>query len=87
MRESSAAFKQGIRFVDWVHAPAMNQRRHYYHPFALPRQTEDLDLLPYWLLGNAGPGVSLADAVTLQEQVCDGGRAPKREGDAGFAAR
>jgi tryptophan halogenase len=84
MRESSAAFKQGIRFMDWVHAPGMSRQRHYYHPFALPRQTEELDLLPYWLLGNAGPGVSLADAVTLQEKVCDAGRAPKRDGDAGF---
>src|SRR5262245_48600650 len=35
MRESSAAFKQGIRFVDWVHPKAAqesrNRRRHYYH--------------------------------------------------------
>src|SRR5215207_1289096 len=42
MRESSATFKQGIRFVDWQHArdvdAASTRRRHYYHPFALPRQ-------------------------------------------------
>ena len=77
MRESSAAFKQGIRFVDWVHAPQNGRHAHYYHPFALPRQADGLDLLPYWLLGEAGPGVSFADAVTLQEKVCDAGRAPK----------
>ena len=84
MRESSAAFKQGIRFVDWVHAPTAGRRRHYYHPFALPRQPEDFELLPYWLSGEAGADVSLADAVTLQEKVCDAGRAPKRAQDAAF---
>jgi tryptophan 7-halogenase len=83
MRESSAAFKQGIRFVDWSHAPDAGKRRHYYHPFALPRRAEDLELLPYWLSGDAGE-VSFADAVTLQEKVCEAGRAPKRESDAGF---
>ena len=83
MRESGAAFKQGIRFVDWLHPKSAGQRRHYYHPFALPRAPEDLELLPYWLLGEAGD-VSFADAVTLQEKVCDAGRAPKRETDAGF---
>jgi tryptophan halogenase len=87
MRESSASFKHGIRFVDWVrepcrHGPASG-RRHYFHPFALPRLAV-MDLLPYWLLGDAGPGVSLADAVTLQERVCDAGRAPKRASDAAF---
>jgi len=83
MRESAAAFKQGIRFVDWTHPKSAGRRRHYYHPFALPREAEDLELLPYWLLGEAGP-VSWADAATLQEKVCDAGRAPKRDNDAGF---
>jgi tryptophan 7-halogenase len=83
MRASAAAFKQGIRFVDWQHPKSAGRRRHYYHPFALPRAPEDLELLPYWLLGEAG-NASFADAVTLQEKVCDAGRAPKRETDAGF---
>ncbi len=83
MRESAAAFKQGIRFVDWVHPQSAGRRRHYYHPFALPRAVDDLELLPYWLLGEAG-SVSWADAATLQEKVCDAGCAPKRETDAGF---
>lgn len=84
MRESSAAFKQGIRFVDWVHAPVNGRHTHYYHPFALPRQEAGLELLPYWLMGAAGPDVSFADAVTLQERVCEAGRAPKRVTDATY---
>ncbi|HEU5138037.1 MAG TPA: tryptophan halogenase family protein [Steroidobacteraceae bacterium] len=83
MRGSSAAFKQGIRFVDWARTPENGRHSHYYHPFALPREPEGLDLLPYWLAGEAS-GASYADAVTLQERVCDAGRAPKRVNDAEF---
>jgi tryptophan halogenase len=82
MRGSGAAFKQGIKFVDWAQAPVAGHS-HYFHPFALPRSHEGLDLLPHWLSGEAGP-VSFADAVTLQERVCDAGRAPKRTSDAAF---
>jgi tryptophan 7-halogenase len=84
MREASAAFKQGIKFVDWVQAPGQGRHSHYYHPFALPRAAGNLELLPYWLSGEAGAGVSFADAVTLQEKVCNAGRAPKRATDAEF---
>jgi tryptophan halogenase len=83
MRESGAAFKQGIRFVDWARKSSADRHSYYYHPFALPREVEGLELLPHWLAGDAG-AVSLADAVTLQERVCDAGRAPKRATDADF---
>jgi tryptophan halogenase len=83
MRESSAAFKQGIRFVDWVHPPANGRHTHYYHPFALPRE-QGFELLPYWLMGEAGADVSFADSVTLQERVCEAGRGPKRVTDAAY---
>lgn len=82
MRESSAAFKQGIRFVDWVRAPHGARHSHYYHPFALPREP-GFELLPYWLSGEAGD-IPYTDAVTLQGKVCDAGRAPKRATDAEF---
>jgi len=83
MRGASAAFKQGIKFVDWGRAAENGRHSHYFHPFALPREPEGLDLLPYWLAGEAG-GASYAGAVTLQERVCDAGRAPKRASDAEF---
>lgn len=84
MRESAATFKQGIKFVDWVHGSRGEAHDYYYHPFALPRQEGGFDLLPYWLMGEAGEGVSLANAVTLQERVCEAGRAPKRTTDDAF---
>ena len=80
MKGANATFKQGIKFVDWAEAPKRGKSRHYYHPFANPRLLNGgVDLAPYWLMAK-GPG-SLADAVTLQEKVCEAGRAPKRIDD------
>lgn len=90
LRESTATFKQGIRFVDWVRAPQAEAagRRHYFHPFSLPSQRGDApELLPYWLLGAAAPGASFAESVTLQHSVVESMRAPKRRGDAPYQGR
>jgi tryptophan halogenase len=81
MREAGAAFKQGIKFVDWKTAPQDGVHSHYYHPFAQPRLLNGgLDLAPYWLMGEAGD-VPFSDAVTLQDKVCDAMRGPKRLDD------
>ena len=80
MRGANAAFKQGIKFVDWVHPPKGRNHRHYYHPFAPPRLMEGADLCPYWLMGLAD-GAPLSDAVTQQDKVCDAGLGPKRIDD------
>lgn len=81
MRECSAAFKQGIKFVDWEHAPENGRHRHYYHPFNLPHlMPMAVDMTAYWLLGHAGK-VPLSDAVTLQDKVVDAQKAPKRIDD------
>ena len=90
LRGATATFKQGIRFVDWVRAPAMlaGARRDYFHPFSLPSQRGDApELLPYWLLGAATPGASFAESVTLQQRVADAARAPKKRGDAPYQGR
>jgi tryptophan halogenase len=84
LRESSATFKQGIRFDDWAQAPQGAARSHYFHPFEFPHRIEGAELLPYWLLGDAGPGVPFADAVTIQKKVADASLAPKRAYEGGF---
>ncbi|EGY01011.1 tryptophan halogenase [Nitrospirillum viridazoti Y2] len=91
MRESEATFKQGIRFDHWQHAPGPSatgagQRDHYFHPFQSAIGPQDLDLIPYWLLGAAGDGVPLDTALTMQKRVADAALAPKRSGDADYAA-
>ncbi|HEX4598145.1 MAG TPA: tryptophan halogenase family protein [Burkholderiaceae bacterium] len=85
LRESTATFKQGIKFVHWVRPKGTPGADHYFHPFSLPSQKPGgPELLPYWLLGAAGPGVAFAQAATLQKRVADASHAPKRVGDADF---
>ena len=84
LRESSATFKQGVRFDDWARTPHGGMRSHYFHPFEFPHHIDGTELLPYWLLGDAGPGVDLASAVTIQKQVADASLAPKRAFEGGY---
>ena len=86
LRESSATFKQGVRFDDWATARVGGRGSHYFHPFEFPQRLAGGELLPYWLLGDAGPNVSLADAVTIQKPVADASRAPKHVYDANYSA-
>jgi flavin-dependent dehydrogenase len=79
LRECSATFKQGIRFVDWE-----AEGTHYSHPFETPYFTDGAGLLPYWLLQNPATRVPFAEAVTLQTRVADAGRAPKRAHEGGY---
>jgi tryptophan halogenase len=76
-----ATYKQGIRFQHWVRPPGAEGADHYFHPFSLPSQRANLELLPYWLLGAAEPGIAFADAVTMQKRIADAGRAPRRTTD------
>ncbi|MCW3835888.1 tryptophan halogenase family protein [Sphingomonas canadensis] len=85
MRATSATFKQGIRFNDWLHAPGADGRRHsYLHPFEAPYYTEGLGLVPYWLLMDAAARPPFAEAVTVQHRVAERRRAPKRPGEGEF---
>jgi len=85
IRETAATFKQGIRFVDWAHAPARGQRHEFLHPFEAPFYTEGTSLVPYWLLQDASTRVPFAQAVTLQERVAMAQRAPKRARESAYA--
>ncbi len=76
MRGANAAFKQGIKFVDWAEAPVGGRHQYYYHSFTRPHEMAGLDLAPYWMLGCAGD-VRFSQAVTLQDGLCEAGRGPK----------
>ena len=89
IKECSATFKQGVHFRHWVRAPdkvgANAGADHYFHPFSQPSQRPGgFELLPYWLHGDAGPGVPFAQAVTMQKRVADASHAPKRAHDADY---
>lgn len=86
MKESGCAFKQGIKFVDWERSPDNGEHSHYYHLFNFPRlMGGGIDLAPYWLSGCARADVSFADAVALQEAVCEHRCGPKRITDAPYS--
>ena len=73
--QASATFKQGVRFVGWL-----NGNDAYYHLFEPPHRPDGLDLLPYWLLREAGerPWAAVAN---VQSHVVDSLRGPKRASD------
>ena len=87
IRECDATFKQGVKFVDWLHprdAVPPHGADHYFHPFNAPSQRAGApELLPYWLLGGAGER-AFADAVSMQKRVADASRAPKRASDGDY---
>jgi tryptophan 7-halogenase len=86
IRETSATLKQGIRFVDWLHAPAAGRQHRFFHPFEAPFYAEDINLVPYWLLQDEATRPPFAQAMTLQYRVAEAQRAPKRAGEAPYAA-
>ena len=75
VRECDVTFKQSIKFVDWRDVPGTSADNSYHHIFDYPA-ISDIDLTPYWLMGEAGD-VPYVNAVAVQGQVCDGGFGPK----------
>lgn len=76
VRRCGASFKQGAKFVNWRHAPGDPGPDHYTHPFQLAESPDGLELLPYWLLGAAGPG-NWDELCGPQKKTADAHRAPK----------
>lgn len=85
MRQTTATFKQGIRFNDWVRTPQGGQHEHYFHPFEAPYYTDGAGLVPYWLLQDEASRLPFAQAMTFQKRVAEARRAPKRPHEGDFA--
>jgi tryptophan halogenase len=84
VRKSSATFKQGILFTDWLHAPGEGKRHRFFHPFEAPFYSDEAALVPYWLLQDEKSRPSFAEAVTIQNRVAGAKRGPKRPGEPDF---
>jgi len=67
-RECHAAFKQGGKFVEWVHGNG----DFYYHPFTVPFGYGRIDLAPY--VSNIE---DFAVESNFQHHVCEAGLAPR----------
>lgn len=77
LRECSATFKQGAKFVDWRYTPGTGKPDHYLHSFQTTHEPSGLDLLPYWLVGVAGRDINWDEVNTPQKRVADARKAPK----------
>lgn len=84
VRATSATFKQGIRFDDWVHTPAEGRSSHFLHPFEAPYHGDGHSLVSYWLLQDEKLRRPFAEAMTIQNRVAEARRAPKRRGEGEF---
>lgn len=86
IRQTSATFKQGIRFDNWRTAPEGSPRHSYFHPFEAPLYAQDRNLVELWLALDPAARPAFAEAVTIQQHVSAGARGPKGAGDGDFAA-
>jgi tryptophan 7-halogenase len=86
IQQTSATFKQGIRFTDWVRAPVDGEHHSYFHPFEAPFYTEGTSLVPYWLLQDEQTRPPFAEAVTIQNRVAEARRAPKKPHEGDYSA-
>ncbi|MBB4617109.1 tryptophan halogenase family protein [Sphingomonas abaci] len=84
LRAAGASFKQGIRFDDWLHAPADGRRHRYVHPFEPPYRSEEVDLVAHWLAQDPATRPPFAEAVTIQHRVASAGRGPKQAAETGY---
>jgi flavin-dependent dehydrogenase len=78
MRECNATFKHGTKFVNWRETPKDGTSEFYYNLFTSYVDPSTFNLAPYWQMGLADPDKSYPDAVSMQEQICEQGLAPKK---------
>lgn len=71
-RRCHAAFKQGGKFVNWVHSEGDS----YYHPFTFPLGYGRIDLAPY--VENIE---NYAEESNFQHHICEAGLAPRTLND------
>ena len=84
VRATSATFKQGIRFDDWVHTPRDGKHSHFLHPFEPPFYADGANLVAYWLLQDEKKRPPFAQAMTIQNRVAEAKRGPKRPNEGEF---
>jgi len=77
-RNCHAAFKQGGKFVDWVH----DNGDFYYHPFTVPLGYGRLDLAPY--ISNIE---DFAVEANFQHHICEAGLAPRGLNEAEYSGQ
>ncbi|MDE1917722.1 MAG: tryptophan 7-halogenase [Sphingomonadales bacterium] len=86
IRQTSATFKQGIRFDNWRTAPEGSPKHSYFHPFEAPLHAQDQNLVELWLALDPATRPGFGEAVTIQQHVSAAARGPKGADDGDFTA-
>lgn len=71
-KECDASFKQGVKFTNWRSDKNHNT---FYHPFSLPAGFLERNIAEWW--SASGQRGSFADAVCVQEALCEKNLAPR----------
>ena len=79
LKQTRASFKQGTKFVNWVHG----QNEYYYHPFDLPQVDGDLAAVEAWQASK--DDLPFAQFVGVQEALCEAHCCPKQLTSRDFA--
>lgn len=79
MRGCNAAFKGAVKFINWKTDPATGGADHFYHPFGLVPQCDDIPLTHYWALKRkAGKEMPPVDySCFVEPPLLDEKRSPK----------
>jgi len=80
IRDCSASFKQGSKFIGWTTGRGDDV---YHHPFTLPSSGTECNLVAAWR--NYCPNVPFSEAVSFQSRISDLGLAPKNIAMAEYA--
>ncbi len=70
--ECDASFKQGSRFINWLHGKGES----YCHPFSLPIGYSEINIVDHWL--ESGANIPFDEFTTAQTAVCNRHLAPKQ---------
>jgi len=78
MRGCNAAFKGAVKFINWKTDPATGNKDHFYHPFGLVPNCDNIPLTHYWALKRKSGYSSPVDySCFIEPTLLDEKHAPK----------
>jgi tryptophan halogenase len=78
MRGCNAAFKGAVKFINWKSDPATGKSDHFYHPFGLVPNCDNIPLTHYWAVKRKlGYKPPVDYSCFIEPSLLDGKRAPR----------
>jgi len=78
MRNCNAAFKGAVKFINWKTEPGAEKNDHFYHPFGLVPNCDNIPLTHYWALKRKSGYQSPVDySCFIEPKLLDEKHAPR----------